>query len=196
MANILNELNADQLPTTVYQQLFEMGNRLLKEKNIDKLLRIAMDMAMKISGAERGWLPIFKPESNEIMYQVFKNIQQKDIEQPEFEISRTIIENVKRDRNPVCLPNIQTDRELKQDKAFKKGKTLSVICLPLLQQKNIFGMVYLDNHRRTGEFKLETFDFIKEFANFISTAVWSLLEEKQLQNLVSNIGKASVKKGK
>jgi transcriptional regulator with GAF, ATPase, and Fis domain len=195
LANILKRLNADQLPATVYRQLFEMGNRLLKEKDIKRLLHIAMDMVIKISGAERGWMAIFKPESNEIMYQAFKNIQQKDIEQPEFRINRTIIENVKREGNPVCLPDIRAGVELKQDKKMKEGTSLSVICIPLLQDKNIFGVIYLDNHTGTEEFKPETFDFIKEFANFISTAVWSLLEEQQLQNLVVNIRKTSLNRG-
>jgi transcriptional regulator with GAF, ATPase, and Fis domain len=190
LANILKRLNADQLPATVYQQLFEMGNCLLKEKNIKRLLHIAMDMAMKISGAERGWLPIFKPESNEIMYQVFKNMQQKDIEQPEFEINRTIIENVKRDGNPVFLQNAKTAI------GSRKGKTLSVICIPLLQDKTIFGMVYLDSHKGTGGFNLDVLALIKEFGNFISTAVCGLLEEKQLQSLVSNLGKVDMKKRK
>jgi transcriptional regulator with GAF, ATPase, and Fis domain len=196
LANTQDDLNTDQSATTVYRSMFEMENRLLKEKDIKRLLNTAMDMAIRISGAERAWLSILKPGSNEIMYQAFKNIQKKDIEQPEFEINRTIIENVKRDGNPVCLPNSQDGMELKQDKEIKKFQPLSVICIPLLQDKNIFGIVYLDNHTGTGVFKSETFTFIKEFADFISTAVYNLLEEKQLKTLVANIGKAIVKKMK
>jgi transcriptional regulator with GAF, ATPase, and Fis domain len=176
--------------------MFEIENLLLKEKDIKRLLSIATDIAVKLSGAERAWLPIFKPESNEIMYQAFKNTQQKDVEQPEFEINRSIIENVKKDGIPVCLPKIHGRMELKRDIKIKKSKTLSVICIPLFQDKNIFGIVYLDNHTGTGVFKSETFTFIKEFANFVSTAVWSLLEVKQLQNLVANIEKTCIKKGK
>ena len=196
MANTQDDLNTDQSATTVYRSMFEMENRLLKEKDIKRLLNTAMDMAIRISGAERAWLSILKPGSNEIMYQAFKNIQKKDIEQPEFEINRTIIENVKRDRNPVCLQNSQDGMELKQDKDIKKFQPLSVICIPLLQDKNIFGIVYLDNHTGASVFKAETFAFIKEFADFISTAVYNLLEEKQLKTLVANIGKAIVKKRK
>ena len=52
-------------------------------------------------------------------------------------------------------------------------------------------MVYMDNCQRMNVFKTETLAFIKEFANFISTAAYSLLEEMQLQNLVANIGKTA-----
>ena len=87
MANIQNDLNTARPATTVYRSMFEIESRLLLEKDINIFLSISINMAIKISGAERAWLPIFKPESNEIMYQAFKNIQQKDIEQPEFEIN-------------------------------------------------------------------------------------------------------------
>ena len=94
---------------TVYKQLFEFGRRLLTEKNINKLLAVAMDMAIKISGAERGWVILFNEEDQDIMFQTARNLQKKDIEKPEFEISRSIIDKVKSDGVPVCLQNALDD---------------------------------------------------------------------------------------
>lgn len=196
MVNIQNDLNTDQPATTVYQSLFEIENRLLMEKDINKFLNISIDMAAKISGAERGWIIIYNQENHDVIFQAFKNMKNDDTEYPQFKINQYIIENVTEYGNPVCLPDIQAGMELKQDREVKKVKPLSEICIPLLQDKKIFGMVYMDNCQRMNVFKTETLAFIKEFANFISTAAYSLLEEMQLQNLVANIGKTGVKKGK
>lgn len=174
---------------SIYKQLFEFGRRLLTEKDVNKLLAIAMDMAIKISGAERGWVILFNEENEEIQFQTARNLQKRDIEKPEFEISRSIIDKVKTDGNPVCLQNALDDNAFRQSKSILTLKVLSVICLPLIHEKRIFGVVYLDNRKITGVFKSDTFSFIQEFANFISTAAYTALERKQLKNHISDLEK-------
>ena len=59
MTDILKEfhntksiVNTDQLHAAVYRQLFELGNSLLKEKDMNRLLSVAMDMAIKMAYRE------------------------------------------------------------------------------------------------------------------------------------------------
>ena len=173
----------------IYQQLFDFGRRLLSEKDVNRLLTVAMDMAIEITGAERGLIILFKEEDQEIRFQTARNLEKKDIENPEFEISRTIIDKVKKEGEPVCLQNALDESSLKQSKSVEKLKVLSVICLPLMKDNHIFGVVYLDNRKITDIFKPETFDFILAFANFVSTAAYTALERKQLQNQISDLEK-------
>ncbi len=177
-------MNTDQ-----YKHFFEFGKRLLIETDMNKLLTIAMDMAIEISGAERGLVVLFDGEDQNIRFQTARNLQKKDIENPEFEISRTIIDKVKAEGNPVCLQNALEDATLKQSKSIEALKVLSVICLPLVRGKRVFGVVYLDNRKTTGVFKPEVFGFIREFAGFISTAADSALERRNLQNQICNLEK-------
>jgi Nif-specific regulatory protein len=171
-----------------YKQLFEFGRRLFVERDVNRLLDVAMDMAIQISGAERGMVILFN-EPNEIMFQTARNLQKADIENPEFEVSRTIIDQVKTDGNPVCLENARDESLLKQSKSIQSLKVLSVICLPLIQNQRIFGVVYLDHRKITGVFKSETLDFIQELAGFVATAASTALEYRQLQNQVSDLEK-------
>jgi Nif-specific regulatory protein len=173
----------------IYQQLFDFGRRLLTEKDVNNLLTVAMDMAIEITGAERGLIILFTEEDKEIRFQTARNLQKKDIGNPEFEISRTLIDKVKIEGETVCLQNALDESSLKQSKSVEKLKVLSVICVPLTRDKRIFGVVYLDNRKITGIFKKETFDFIRAFANFISTAAQTALERKQLQNQISDLEK-------
>lgn len=172
-----------------YKQLFQFGKRLLVEKDVNRLLAIAMDMAIEISGAERGLVILFNKNEKDIQFQTARNLEKKDIEKPEFEISRTLINKVKNEGVPVCLQNALDDDWLKKSKSIETLKVLSVICLPLIRSKSIFGVVYLDNRKVSGVFKPEVCSFIQEFTDFVSTAAASALERRNLQNQISDLEK-------
>ncbi len=177
------------MSSVIYQQLFDFGKRLLTEKDVDKLLTVAMDMAIELSGAERGWIILFEDGEQKIRFQTFRNLQKRDIENPEFEISHTIIDKVKSNGEAVCLQNALDEDAFIDSKSIQALKVLSVICLPLIHNNNLFGVVYLDNRKLTGVFKPETFGFISEFANFVSTAAYTALERNQLQDQISDLEK-------
>ncbi|MBN2103035.1 sigma 54-interacting transcriptional regulator [bacterium] len=172
-----------------YKQLFEFGKRLLTEKDVNRLLTVAMDMAIEISGAERGWIILCNEANQDIRFQTARNLQKTDIENPEFETSRTIIDKVRAQGKPVCLQNALDDSAFKESKSIESLKVLSVICLPLIRDNRIFGVVYLDNRKITGVFKPDIFDFIQEFTNFVATAAFSALERQELQNQISDLEK-------
>ena len=120
--------------------------------------------------------------AGQIQFQTARHLNKKEIKNPEFEISRTIIDRVKNKREPICLQNALDTPEFKKKKSVEKLQLLSVICLPLLYENELFGVVYLDNRTFSGIFKPETCRFVKEFSDFISLAAYQALERKKLQN--------------
>jgi len=183
----------NQLPKTkndpdlkIYQRLFKMGKQLLVESEVNKLLHFAMDEAIQISGAERGMIILFD-NTGQIQFQSARNLNKEEIKNPEFEVSRTIINTVKKNKQPVCLQNALDTPEFKKKKSVEKLQLLSVICLPLIHEEKLFGVVYLDNRTFTGIFKPEIFCFVQEFSDLISIAAYNALERKQLQNQVSTL---------
>lgn len=176
----------NEVEHTYYRHLFEIGKRLITISEIDQLLSTAMDEAIPISGAERGMIILFN-ETGDIEFQTARNLNKEDIEHPQFEISRTIIETVKTEKQPICLQNALENPKLKKSKSVEQLRLLSVICLPLMYDDKLFGVVYLDNRKFAGIFKPETFNFVEEFANFISLAAYQALERKHLQNHVNEL---------
>ncbi len=170
-----------KITNDIYQQLFEISRRLMTEPEIDQLLMLAMDEAIKISGAERGMIILFD-EQGSIQFETARQLKQQEIDQPQFEISKTIIKNVRSKGEPVCLENELEHPEFKKKKSVEKLQLLSVICLPLKFDDKIFGVIYLDNRRFTGIFQKATFCFVEEFAKLISLASYQALERKQLKN--------------
>lgn len=164
-----------------YRKLFEIGRRLLTESEIDRLLTIAMDEAIENAGVERGLIILFDKQGG-IKFQTARQIEKQEIDQPAFEISRTIIQKVKNSGDPVCLENALENPELKKRSSVEKLQLLSVICLPLKFEEKIFGVVYLDNRRFADIFQQQTFQFMQEFSDFISLAAHQELVYKQLSN--------------
>ncbi len=173
-----------QFDPLAFQRLLDIGKCVLGKSNIRDVLKIAMDKAIEVTGAERGMIILFDAEGS-VLFETARNLQHKDIENPRFETSRTIINMVKNSAEAVCLTNALEDPRLKKSASTAHLKILSVICLPLKFEGETFGVVYLDNRTVRGAFEAETGRFAEAFADFISLAAHCALERKRLQNRIS-----------
>lgn len=160
---------------TCSQKLLTLAKELLLESDLHRLLSLAMDRAIEASSAERGMIILFG-ENGETRFETARNLKKEEIDHPEFEVSRTIINKAKTAGTPICLRNALEEPALRQSSSASRLKLLSVICLPLRYEDKIFGVVYLDNRTVRGIFSAETGVFMQEFADFISLgriARWS-----------------------
>ena len=170
----------------IAQKLLTIAKQLLAESTVDKLLSVALDKTIEISQAERGMIILFG-DKEEILFQAARNLNQQDVEHPKFEISRTIINNVKKENQPIYLHNALEDSSFKKSSSVKRLKILSVICLPLIFEEKVFGVTYLDNRTVKGIFKQDTFELVFELTNFISLAAYQALFCSQLSNRVTKL---------
>ena len=167
------------------EQLIDIGRRVLAQRDLGRLLDTAMDGAVQITGAERGLILLFDARG-EVRFQTARNLEQADLQQPKYEVSRSIIEKVRTENVPVYLRNARDDPAFEASRSVSKLKILSVICLPLFHESEMFGAIYLDNRTVRGAFKPEHFEFAQQFADFISAAAHHAVERQQLEvNLVA-----------
>jgi len=171
---------------TAIPNLMTMAKQLLAESEVQRLLVLAMDRVVEISGAERGMIILFN-ENGKILFENARDLKREDIDLPEFEISRTIISKVKAEGMPICLRNALDDPTLKKSDSVSRLKILSVICLPLVHKEQTFGVVYLDNRSVRGVFKPAIYDFLKDFSDFVSIAAYNTLEKKRLNYGISTL---------
>jgi Nif-specific regulatory protein len=157
-----------------------LAKELLAEFDIHSVLSHAMDRIISLSGAERGMIVIFD-RNGENLFQSARNLQKENIDQPEFEASRTIINRVKSEGRPACIRNALEDSTLKKSNSILRLKILSVICLPLIFRNETFGVIYLDNRTVKGMFQQDTYVLVREFADMISLASYRSLEHTRMQ---------------
>jgi transcriptional regulator with GAF, ATPase, and Fis domain len=167
-------------------KLIEIGKLVLAETDITQILRRAIDGAIETTGAERGLIILFD-ESGEPIYQTARNVEEKDIEKPEFDISRTIMNRTKTQGTPFLHKNVLQDPELRNSQSVVKLQILSVVCLPLKRREEVFGVVYLDSRSIENLFKPETYEFAETFADFISVAAFNALEKASLNKRLAQL---------
>ena len=73
----------------MFEKFIQLGKRVLTEPDVHRVLKAAIDGAIEITGAERGMI-ILCGEDQEILFENARNLEKTDIENPKFEISRTI----------------------------------------------------------------------------------------------------------
>lgn len=163
------------LSNTQLQKLLNIGKEVLAEPDVDHVLEKSVDQLIESSGAERGMIILYNGQGHRHI-QTARNLNKEDIENPEFEISNTIISDVKRTGEQQYLKNALSDKNLDKSKSVLRLKILSVICLPLIFNEKIFGVIYLDNRTIQGRFTPETNEFVKSVADFISLAAYHTVE--------------------
>ena len=170
------------------QGFLEMGKEIMAESNINRVLTIAFDNAMEIIKAERAMIILYH-ENGDILFQTLRNLKTDDLEQPQFRISRKIINQVKNEKRSKYLHNalIDQDRQKHENMISIKSKILSIICAPLRDNGEIFGIIYFDKRTIQHAFTHKTYLFIDKFADFISSVAYSTLERKKLFSRMTTV---------
>ncbi len=171
------------------ERLLALGKRLLAGGEITQTLALALDGVIELCGAERGMIVLFDDgdDGGEPLFEEARNLDRQDIEKPEFQVSRTILEKVRREGRPFWSLNALDDPALAATGSVLRLKILSVICLPIHHAGQVLGLVYLDNRSAAGVFRPETRDLAESFADFISLAAHQALERRRLSQRVAEL---------
>jgi len=67
----------------MYQRLLELGKAVLAERDLDRMLTVAIDGLIDVCGAERGVVLLVNAEGK-MAFEVARRRQQEDLEKPEW----------------------------------------------------------------------------------------------------------------
>ncbi len=168
------------------KQILELAKRILAETEVHHVLDKAMDQLIQLSGAERGMVILFG-QAGGVLFETARNLKKEDIDNPEFQVSRTIIDKVKNRGEAICLANAFDDPSLQTSISTKRLEILSVICLPLRHDSDTFGVIYLDNRLVRGMFTPQLFELVGSFAEFISLSAYHALEKTQQEQHIASL---------
>jgi GAF domain-containing protein len=81
-------------------------------------------------------------EDGKLLFETARNLHKKDIENPEFEISKTIIQSVLETGRHVVIKNALEEPKLTESASIGRLRLLSVACTPLRSNDEIFGAIF------------------------------------------------------
>jgi len=169
--------------------LFDLARRLLVETSLEGVLTAALDGMIESVGAERGMVLLFAADGA-LRFEAARNLDRSDVERPEFEVSRGVVERVRDGGRPFFSHNLLDDPTLGQRSSVRRLRLLSVICQPIQCDDREVGVVYLDQRHAEHLFDDEAADLAGRFAKLISAAAHRALERRRLEERVAELGEA------
>ena len=181
------------------QALADIGQVVNSSLELNEVLRIVMDTIVRLTGAERGFLMLREDGSSqgELTTRIARNWEQESLNQTEFAISRTVIQRVVNEGQPVVTTNAQEDPRFGGQESIIAHHLRSILCVPLKVKGVITGVIYADNRIRTGIFSDTERDLLMGFANQAAVAIENarlfesvkrtLAEVTELKNLMDNV---------
>jgi PAS domain S-box-containing protein len=163
---------------------------------LNEVLRRVMDTIVRLTGAERGFL-MLRDASGDLSMRIARNWEQASIDSSEFAISKTIINRVVAEGQPLLTTNAQQDPRFDGQASIIAYNLRSILCVPLMVKGEITGVIYADNRIRIGIFTETERDLLGAFSNQAAVAIENarlfesvkrtLAEVTELKNLMDNI---------
>ena len=132
---------------TVIKVSEALSGEIVLEKLIDTLLRTAIEHA----GAERGLLILLRGEEQRIEAEITirGNDVKVDLRQASVtaaDVPESVLRYVLRTKESILLPDAVAQSPYSGDDYIRKHRARSVLCLPILKQARLLGMLYLENN--------------------------------------------------
>ncbi|HEY8038076.1 MAG TPA: AAA family ATPase [Methylobacter sp.] len=152
------------LPNLDFNYLIKSALALSAEVDLNRLMQKIMTVVLESSGAQHGYLLI--KEADDLLVATESHVGKKHIvnrrhlnlNQTSDNISRAIVNYVLRTRKKVLLHNAMAEGEFQNTPEVQALKLRSVLCLPVIKQNELIGLLYLENRLSTGIFTAEKTD--------------------------------------
>jgi adenylate cyclase len=182
-----------------WASLVDIGNVINSSLDLSEVLCQVMDAIVNLTGAERGVLMLKANGSGtaELVPQIARNWEQESIEDSDLALSRSIIQRVFNDGQPILTTNAQQDPRFDTQQSIIAHNLRAILCIPLIVKGEITGVIYVDNRIRSGVFTSAQLGLLSAFANQAAIAIdnarlyesvrKSLEEVSELKRLMENV---------
>ncbi len=197
LAELMSDLAAQAKEHQQLAALAKSAEVINSTLDLTEVLNQVMDMIISLTGAERSFLMLWDEATGELQYRVARNLDRETISGSSFEISRTIVNTVAREGEPVVTTNAQADPRFRAQESVVSYSLRSILCVPLKVKDQVTGVIdkvtgviYADNRIKTGLFTEADRDLLSTFANQAAVAIENarLFEDVIIaKNLMDNV---------
>ncbi len=125
------------------RRLLDINKNLNSAGNLDELLRMILNAACELTGAERGFLLLH--DGQELTTRDARGRGDTGLEGQELEMSRSIAVKVIETGEPLLSTNLENDRRFRGSESIHALQIRSVLAVPLRIRDQVAGAIYLDN---------------------------------------------------
>jgi HD-GYP domain-containing protein (c-di-GMP phosphodiesterase class II) len=144
------------------------------------VLNTVIDEVIVLLNAERGFVMLMDGKEK-LKFRVARGIDQQSIDEPDFQVSRSIVDRVKNEGLAVLTVDAQKDDRFAQQHSIVAKGLRSILCVPLKSREKLLGIIYVDNRMVSGVFKSEDLDLLNAVASSAAIAIENAGLFKDLQ---------------
>lgn len=184
--------------TSIHQILdlnsvIKASQTLASEINLETLLYKLIRIVIENSGAQKGLLIL--PQENKWYIEAKATTQSKDMSilqsiavdlENDISIPTKVVQYVMRTKESIVLNNAFQEENYMSDTYILSNKIKSILCMPLLNQNNLVGILYLENNLAFGVFTSERLEILK----ILSSQMGISIENARLYDQTTKLNKA------
>jgi serine phosphatase RsbU (regulator of sigma subunit) len=150
--------------------LYQLTQTFNSSLDLDEVLNRVMDEVIAAVHAERGFVMLSEPEG-QLAFRVARGMDQTSIETPQFQVSRSVVERVAREGEPVLTSDAQTDERFNIRQSVVLLGLRSILCVPLKLKERTIGVIYVDNRLQAGIFTQADLRLLSAIASSAAIAI-------------------------
>ena len=129
--------------------LLRIGKAINAVRELPALLQLVVDLAVDATGAERGLVVVPDARGGQREFTASSNLAPSDIGGPSFAVSRSIVERVFREGEPLVTTDAQNDPNFDAAPSIRSLHIRSIICVPIHSKDGVIGVIYVDSRIRS-----------------------------------------------
>lgn len=161
------------------RMLLEISKALAQVNDLNELFPMIADMAIKVSGAERGFIMMLQGPGK-LSFATGRNKNKENLKQEEFAFSKSVTDSVLETRKLVSITDTASDDKFKARDSIVGLSLRSIMCGPMKIGENILGLIYVDSQVPTFYFSKKNAEFFEALCSHAAFAVNSARLHQQL----------------
>lgn len=158
--------------TKIFGFMTRLARLLIRSESVDEVLARVFELAFEALPVDRGFILLLDERTGEAVCEISR-VKDRVEYRPKGDVpvSRTMVEQVIRDRVALLTYDAQSDQRLAGGESIRIHQIRAAMCTPLWSGEKIIGVLQLDTPFHAGSFTEQDLDLLTALANFAAVAV-------------------------
>lgn len=150
--------------------LINITRSLNSTLNLNELLARIIDSIIRLADTDRGFL-MLEDSNNEMVFRIARDKEESSLDENDFEVSTSIIQTVADKGKPLFIPDMLQNEQFKNKESVIDLQLRTAICVPLISNNKVIGVIYTDASRLSGEITDDNISLVSAFASQAAIAI-------------------------
>ncbi|MGD8753688.1 MAG: SpoIIE family protein phosphatase, partial [Anaerolineales bacterium] len=150
--------------------LYQLSQTFNSSLDLDEVLNRVIDEVIAATRAERGFI-MLRESDGDLTFRTARGMAKETIDEPEFQISRGVVEKAAREGEPILTSDAQHDPRFSGRESVLGLKLRSILCVPLKLKDSVSGVIYVDNRIQAGIFTEDDLNLLNAIAASAAIAI-------------------------